>query len=184
MMQAPNSNYERFFEKFKNLDSTDVKNWDKTLILAYFCKKYKEKYSEDFVFRFNTPQPSKCFEVFVINKLCINLSSNPEILKTYIDYIFDTKIKNAKRKITSINTLDDIKYLSVFKTKYLNNSIEIKIDRTTSLPKDVLDVVRLINENILTYGDLAFVMKAGGQQAITIKSSLVNFNFEQLDRVV
>lgn len=183
-MEAPNSNYEKFFEKFTKLDDTPVQEWDKTLVLAYFCKRYKEKYNEDFKFKFDKPQPSKCFEVFVINKLSINVSSNPEVLKYYIDFMFETKIKKAKRKITSVNTLYDEEFINVFKTKVMKGSNDIRIDRTTSLPKYVLDVVKTINENILTYGDLAFIMSAGGDQAESIKKNLPQFNFNDLSRVV
>lgn len=183
-MDAPNSNYEKFFKKFEDIETLNVKDWNKTLILAYFCKKYKEKYGHDYKFKFNTEQPSKCFEVFVINKLTINLSSDPEILKTYIDFIFDTKIKNAKRKITSINTLDDQNFLFSFKNKFLKGSVNIVIDRTTKLQDSVIEKIKHVNENILTYGDLAFIMQAGGDQASKIKDVLCDFNFKDLERVV
>ena len=39
-MEAPNSNYSRFFEKINKVDSVPVQNWDKNLLIGYFCKKY------------------------------------------------------------------------------------------------------------------------------------------------
>ena len=183
-MEAPNKNYERFFQKFLALDSTQIKDWDKNLVLAYFCKKYKEKYNEDYKFKFNTQQPSSCFEIYVINKLYINLSSNPETLKLYIDFVFDTKIKNAKRKITSVNTLCDEKCLYTFKTKYLQNKIQASIDRTSMLDQQVINKIKHINENILTWGDLAFMIQSESEESFKIKEQLKDFNFDDLSRVI
>lgn len=181
-MEAPNSNYSRFFEKINKVDSVPVQNWDKNLLIGYFCKKYKEKYSENYKFKFNTEQPSKCFEVFVMNKMMITLSSNPEIMMHYIDFVFDTKIKNSKRKITSINTLDDQNCLYNFKNKYMNG-IDIKIDRTKLLPQDIINQLSSINENIKTYGDLAFIIQSENEMSKQIKDQ-INFDFDILNKVV
>jgi hypothetical protein len=181
-MIAPNTYYEKFFEKFVEIENTDVKNWSKTGVLAYFCKKYKEHYNADYQFKFNTPQPSKCFEVFQINKLYINLSSDPINLKTYIDWVFENRVKKAKRKLTSISFLTNEQTLREFKNKYFSNKIVSTIDRSSNLPEELVSKIKHINENILTYGDLAFIMQSKNAQSELIEK--LNLDLSFLDRIV
>lgn len=183
-MEAPNKNYERFFNKFKQFETKDLKEWDKTDVLAYFCDKYYKKYNSEYSFKFNAPQPSKCFEVFNINKLTILLSSDPETLKLYIDWIFSEKVEKAKRKLTSISFLTNELYLREFKQKYLSGNINNlpNIDRTMNLPNEILDKVKLIDENILTYGDLAFAFNANNSLSDKLKE--LDIDFSIINRVI
>jgi len=181
-MKAPNLNYEKFFEKFIEIENTDCKNWSKTGVLAYFCKKYKDQYNIEYEFKFNAPQPSKSFEVFQINKLCINLSSDPIILKDYIDWIFENKVKKSKRRLTSISFLTNEYSLKDFKTRHLRNQTLSTIDRATRLPEKLINKIKTINENILTYGDLAFMMQSQSSDCEKIK--LLNLDLSFLSRVV
>lgn len=181
-MIAPNEHYEKFFNKFVEIENTDPKNWSKIGVLAYFCKKYKDHYYSDYKFKFNTPQPSKSFEVFQINRLYLNLSSDPVNLKTYIDWIFDNKVKKAKRKLTSLSFLNDDYSLRDFKNKFFSNKIVATIDRTSQLPEELISKIKHINENILTYGDLAFIMQSKNAQASLIESLGIDLSF--LNQVV
>jgi len=181
-MEAPNIHYEKLFEKFKEIETVEHKFWSKTGILGYFCKKYKEKYSCDYEFKFNAPQPSKSFEMFNINKLYINLSSDPEVLKTYIDWLFATKTTKLKRKFTSISFLTKEDNIREFKSKYYSNQIFATIDRSMSLPKELIEKIKDINESILTYGDLAFIMQSDNEQSKSIKNLGIDLSF--ISRVV
>lgn len=169
--EAPNSNYEKFFQKMLEFKSLDSSKWNKNHLIGYFCQKYYDKYNELYNFKFNTEQPSKCFEIFIMNKILIGLSSDPVIIKKYIDWVFDTKVKNAKRKLTSISFLTNESEMNFFKTKYLNNSFQV--DRTTSLPDNVKSIVSLN-----TYGDLAFMLAIDCEESNKIKELLASINFD------
>lgn len=151
-----NEKYTKFFEKFKEISTLDVDNWKPAHILGYFCMKYKDKYNIEYSWKFNTPQPSKSFEVWQVNTLAIKLSSKPSIIKEYIDWVFDNKVKNLKRRFTSISFLTKEENLSAFKYNLLqSNSKTIK--RTTILPTSYKNIFLNINKNIETYGDLSFL---------------------------
>ena len=62
--QAVSVHYEKFFNKFKEIDNIECKKWDISHILGYFCKKYEDFYGIKYSFKFNNSAPSKSFEVF------------------------------------------------------------------------------------------------------------------------
>ena len=49
----PNDQYRKFFEKFKEIDGLDVKDWKTTHVLSYFCRKYEDQYQLKYKFKFN-----------------------------------------------------------------------------------------------------------------------------------
>ena len=93
---APNPNYQKFFDKFLEIETLETKNWKVPHLIGYFCKKYFETYKVKYKFKFNSPAPSKCFEVFQIKKLASCLTSDPVLLKEYIDWVYKTKVVKAK----------------------------------------------------------------------------------------
>lgn len=149
-----NEKYEKFFSQFSEIESLPVKDWKVTHLLSYFCKKYYQHYNTPYQFKYNNPSPIKSFEVFHIKRLCQLLSKDPQVIKEYIDYIFNTKVKSAKRKLTSISFMTHENVVHPYKIKFLFNS---KVDRSTLLPDNVK---RYIDSHgfgqINTYGDFAF----------------------------
>lgn len=156
----PNDKYRQFFEKFAEIDTLEVTQWKPVHVLAYFCKKYEEQYQTKYVFKFNSPSPAKCFEVFQVKRLAMLLSSNPQILKTYIDWIYQTKVQQAKRKLTSISFMvheETVKW-------YLQNILlagkkNLNVDRSTQLPLNYREVFTGIGIAAQNYGDLAFLFQ-------------------------
>ncbi len=153
----PNDQYRKFFEKFTEIETLEVKDWKPTHILAYFCKKYKETYNKDYKFKFNTSAPSKCFEVFQIKKLASILSSKPDFLKSYIDWVFENKVIKAKRKLSSISFITVEAIVNEYKTVFLSVQNNNSIDRSTPLPESYKSILSQANLNLNTYGELAFV---------------------------
>ena len=84
---APNEKYEKFFAKFAETETLEVAEWKTPHLLGYFCQKWKSVYSTDYHWKFNNPNPNKCFEVWQMNTLVAKLSQNPQILKDYIDWV-------------------------------------------------------------------------------------------------
>lgn len=177
-MNAPNKSYEKLFEKFKEIDSLEIQKWNKNHLLGYFIKKYKDYYSDDYKFKFNTPRASECFELFNINKIIINLSSDPNIVKNYIDWIFENKVKKAKRKLSSISFLTSESDFITFRKLYLSDCLSI--DRNIELPDNIKQI-----SNMNTYGDLAFYIASGIGESEVLKKKLldVGFNLNDLEKV-
>lgn len=172
----PNTQYQKLFDKFKEIETIKVEDWNTNHILGYFCNKYKQHYKTDYKFKFNTSAPSKCFEVFQVKRLANFISSDPKVLKNYIDWIFDFKIKQAKRKITSISFLTNEFSVNEFKVKLLSGKLPqinlLKIDRTVELPKNVFDILNSKGFSAKTYGDFAFLKSAFGTNSQAFNSAI------------
>lgn len=188
LTDLPNENYKKLFAKFAEIDSIDVKEWKTNHVLGYFVKKYKEQYGIDYKFKFNSPAPSKCFEVFQIKRLAMNLSSDPVILKEYIDWIFLNKVVKAKRRLTSISfmTVEDI--VAEYKFNVLMVVKPDGISRSTLLPEKYRLPFEEANIFIKTYGELAFVsnMEDMSFEAIgaMIKIEQLGFDKSLLNKIV
>ena len=149
-----NEKYDKFFKQFKEIDNVPVNEWKSLHLLAYFCKKYYQHYNAPYQFKYNNPSPVKSFEIFQIKKMTRLLSKDPQIIKDYIDYMFNTKVKEAKRKLTSISFMTHENVIHPYKTKFLFNN---KIDRSTPLPDKVRQyILDKGYSSINTYGDFAF----------------------------
>ncbi len=185
----PNDKYRQFFEKFAEIETLDMNEWKPVHILAYFCKKYKEQYNTDYQFKFNTPSPAKCFEVFQVRRLGMLLSSNPKILKEYIDWIYLNKVVKAKRRLTSISFMTHEGVVGDYKMNVLlRGKKNLNVDRSTPLPVDYQKVFAEVNASIKTYGDLAFVSQMDPMPAELAgaigKIKELGFDEEILGRIV
>jgi hypothetical protein len=154
----PNDKYKKFFDKFAEIDTLEVAQWKVAHLLGYFCKKYKETYNEDYHWKFNNENPSKCFEVWQMNTLVSRLSANPQILKAYIDWAYDNLVPKAKRRFTSISfiTKDDV-VINYKMTVLLAGKKNLNVDRTTPLPDNFKAPFQEIGVFVNNYGDLAFL---------------------------
>lgn len=159
LKEYPSKHYAKFFERFSSIDVLPVEQWDLTLIIAYFCKRYKTYYKLDYTFRFNNTAPTKSYEVYNFKKLAAMLSSNPIILKDYIDYIFETKIIARKKRITSVAILTDANTINDYKFKKLLMGKEISIDRVIVIPPIYMEILRKYECNFTNYGELSFAKR-------------------------
>jgi hypothetical protein len=154
----PNKKYEQFFAKFKEIESLDIAQFKPVHLIGYFCKKYKTHFNIDYKFKFNSPAPSKCFEVFQIKKLGMLLSSDPKILKDYIDWVFSDKVVKAKRRITSISFMTAEGVANEYKMNILlAGDRNQNIDRSTLLPNKYQQIFTDRQVFANTYGDVAFL---------------------------
>lgn len=153
----PNNNYKKLFDKFSNINTIQVEEWKKPELLGYFCKKYFDTYQTKYSFKFNSPTPSKCFEIFQIGSLCLKLSSDPKILKNYIDWMFENYVPKAKRKLTSISFLTKDENLTHYKLNVLSNQTNQALNRSTNLPLDIKEILLSYGISIQNYAELAFL---------------------------
>lgn len=185
----PNEKYRQFFEKFKEIESLDVAEWKPVHILAYFCKKYQDQYQTKYSFKFNSPSPLKCFEVFQVKKMGMLLSSNPKILKEYIDWIYENKVIKAKRRLTSISFMTNEGVTQEYKMNVLlAGKKNLNVDRSTPLPVKYQDIFQNAGVSIQTYGELCFVSQMDPMSfelvGAFLKIEEMGFDKEVLTRIV
>lgn len=152
----PSIYWERFFSKFSEIDLLPVSEWKSLHLIAYFCKLYKNQFNTDYSFKFNSNSPSKSFETFQINKLGGILSTDPSIIKSYIDWWFATQIIAKNKKFRSISAMTDANIVNIYKFDILIPG-NLSIDRTTQLPNNYLQIISGHDDSIKTYGDLSFI---------------------------
>lgn len=191
LTSVPNDKYRKFFEKFTEIDTLDVKQWKVVHVLAYFCKKYKEAFNVDYQFKFNHKSPAKCMEVWRINQLCGKLSASPEILRNYIDWVFEEKVTKAKRRFTAVSFITNDDVVNYYKINVLlANKKQLHLDRSSALAPEYKKIMHEAGIQVNTYGDLAFFyqsIKAGGLDAeLTQKfsSALTKMKEESFDESV
>lgn len=189
LSDLPNEKYVKFFATFNEINVLEVSQWKAVHLIGYFSKKYYETYNTQYQFKFNTPSPSKCFEVFQIKRLAMVLSSNPQILKDYIDWLFLNKVVKAKRRLTSIAFMTAEGVVNEYKVNILlNNKNSSKIDRSTPLPEKYKNVFIEAGSNLNTYGELAFILQMSplpNELEIALdKIQQIGFDKEILSKIV
>ncbi len=185
----PNKKYEQFFAKFSEIDTLELDQWKTVHMLAYFCKKYEDHYKSKFQFKYNSPNPSSCYEVFQIKKLASLISSNPKILKEYIDWVYKTRVVEAKRKLTSVSFLTVEGLVIEYKTKYLfADKKDLHVSRSTPLPTEYRAIFAQAGVTVQTYGDLTFIHQMDDKSvelsAAFDKIVEIGFDLEILSRVI
>lgn len=189
LFDAPNDKYAKFFGTFKEIDILEISQWKPSHLLGYFCKKYKDIYNTDYKFKFNSPSPIKSFEVFQIKKLAMLLTSNPQLLKDYIDWVFENKVIKAKRKLTSISFMTNEHTINEYKMNVLlAGKKNLNVSRSTELPQKFKDVFKQIGVNVNTYGELSFISKMDSISSDLLsamdKIEKLGFDKQILERII
>lgn len=189
LSNIPNDKYRKFFAKFDEIETLDIKDWKVAHLLGYFCKKYKETYGVDYTWKFNNPNPNKCFEVWQANVLASKLSANPQILKDYIDWGFQNIVPKAKRRLTSISFLTNEEVLIPYKMNVLlGGKKKLETSRSTPLPSEYVSIFEQNGCRLSTYGDLAFLtqMDPIPQNVLTALNAIKEKGFDEeiLKRIV
>lgn len=189
LTDAPNEQYKKFFDKFAEIETLDVSGWKPVHLLAFFCKKYKDTYSLDYKFKFNSPSPTKSFEVFQIKKLASMLTANPKILKEYIEWVYDTKVVKAKRRLTSISFMTVEGVVNEYKFDILlSGKKNLNVDRSTPLPEKFKTIFQEAGVSISNYGELAFLSQMSDMPSPLLmafeKAEQEGFDKEVLGRIV
>lgn len=157
----PNPKYEKFFAKFSEIETLPITEWKIAHLLGYFVKQYKKQYGIEYSWKFNTPSPVKCFEVWQIKALSSKLSSNPKILKEYIDWVYNTIVPNIKAKFRSISFITKDEIVNDYKMNVLLASqTGANVSRATLLPINYADILEANGySSVKSYGDLAFLVQ-------------------------
>lgn len=184
---VPNDKYAKFFAKFQEIDTLPTDQWKLAHLIGYFCQKYQSTYGVPYSWKFNNPNPNKCFEVWQMNTLIAKLSSNPKILKEYIDWAFNTLVPQAKRRLTSISFMTKDEVVNPYKINVLLNK-RPSVDRASYLPEEYHKLLGQYFSTITTYGALAFAIQveprpAGLDDALE-RLTNAGFDLSILERIV
>src|ERR1700722_4369096 len=163
----PNAKWQKFFEQAIEIETLPIASWKPAHLLFYFAKRYREAFDADYAFKFNSTTPAKSFEIFQVKRLAMQISSNPETLKGYIDWFFEQQ-KEHKRRFTSISAMTKDEVVNEYKWTvlpskkkglYLTRSSEIELDWREVLSDYGFGTIK-------TYGDLAFLYQAMKSQGL------------------
>lgn len=182
LKEAPSVFYTKFFNRFNEIDTVPIKDWEAVHLISYFCKKYEQHYGLKYTFKFNAA-PSKSYEVMQIKRISNMMTSDPEVLKNYIDHIFEEIVVQKKKRITSIALLSNTDIVNNYKFKYLfnkqGNDKMINVDRSTILSEDILNTIRSYGvEEINTYGELAFAYASNNDKYKLAISAIIGEGFD------
>jgi hypothetical protein len=157
---TPNVPWRKFKERIDAYNSVPLKDWKSDQVLGHIFKRYSEVFGLNFSLSYSGA-PSKCSEIYCVKRMMSMVDGdfpNPETVKSFIDWTFDSVIIPKKLQIESLAFFFSIKLIREFKAKYNKSK---KITRSTELPKIYADMVNDLGiDDIITYGDLAFVSKA------------------------
>jgi hypothetical protein len=188
--EYPSIYWKKFFHRATEIETTNVKEWDTILLIHYFAKCYKQNYNIDYSFRFNSNAPTKSYEVYQIRILSNSLSSDPQILKDYIDWFWKIKIPTKKGRITSMAFLTDMKVVNEYKIKILLAGQSNNIDRTTIVPAHYKEIINQYSNSINNYGELSFAkmcINSGsddtGMKEMFVRLKEAGMDLSMLDRV-
>lgn len=189
LIAVPNEKYQKFFDKFAEIDILPVEQWKLAHLLGYFCNKYQQTYQIDYPWKFNHQNPNKCFEVWQMNTLVAKLSANPKILKDYIDWAFDNLVPQAKRRLTSISFMTKDEVVNPYKMNVLlGGKKNLNIDRSTILPAGYVKVLEQHGYRLSSYGDLCFLSQMDpmpSEMGIALQELLAaGLDLEILKRIV
>ena len=189
LTDLPNDKYVKFFEKFGEIETVNVDDWKPVHLLGYFCKKYYDTYSVNYKFKFNSPSPVKCFEVFQIKRLSNMLTSQPKLLKNYIDWVYENKVVKAKRRLTSISFLTNEGLMYEYRDSVLMAGQKGEtLDRSKALPDNYKSIFIKAGVNLNTYGELAFLSQMSDQSPMIVAAfdelQSLGFNKDILGKIV
>lgn len=173
--------YQKFFNRFAEIETLPVPEWKSIHILAFICKRYEQHYGMKYSFKFDSPIPSKSYEIYQVTKLANQISSQPQILKDYIDWFFTTKIIEKKKRITSLGLLTHTDIVNEFKFKFLFSKKEIS--RADKLPSNIANACTRHGFEIKTYAELAFIKKMPNQERLFEELKSLNFEVDLLDKI-
>lgn len=170
----------QYKDLWKSKDNWNDKKNHLTILLGYFCARYKDYYQIDYTLSLNEKGLFRGPEINVLRRVYSMLNSDPWIVKDYIDYVFQVKIHKRKKRVTSLSFLAVVDIIQEFKFAVKQSE---KVDRSTKLPEkmvawvnqhapEVLDFVSLSD-----FGDLKLLLthyKQGHMKGNTSIDSFVD----------
>ena len=141
-------------------------------LLGFFRWEYRRHYGTDFIFSLNERGLFRGSEANHIRKLLGSFGGDAEVAKNYIGWVFEKKVAEKKRRITSLGFLNVAAVLNEFMQAREKNKL---VGRSTLLPAGMLKWISgnapELNEQVALkdFGDLRTLLKhvSKGSMAVT-----------------
>lgn len=130
-------------------------------LLGYFCARYEDYYNTKYTLSLNDKGLFRGPEINILRRVLRMLHSDPWLVKDYIDFIFETKVKHRKKKITSLSILA---YQPNVQSYLLMREHNKKVDRNTPLPASMIKWINKFtpevydNMALSDFGDLHLLL--------------------------
>lgn len=165
--------YSKFWE--------DAEKWNSkrdavVCLLGKFAHLYQKHYGVAFAFSLNDRGLFKGPEAHHVRKLLLKLEQNPVVAGKYLDWLFEAKVQQRKKKITSLGFLHTDAIINEF--KLLQKKSQLRT-RSTPLPKGMINWLNTYAPKILTemdlndFGDLKSILSHFAAGRITSPELLV-----------
>lgn len=152
-----NAYWRKFFNKFDDIDDPTFKvsKWKEVHILAYICKRYEQLFNKKFAVTIKGA-PGKSPDIYMVKTIIASLNtSNNNIVKEYIDWVYDTKIVPKKVKFRRIGFFVTSGFANEFLDTRANK--RKKMSKSLELPGSYVEIAKDLGITVKTYGDLAFI---------------------------
>lgn len=183
-----NKHWQKFFEKFNEINDLKVSKWKEVHLLAYIVKRYKEIYEKDFSIEVKGA-PSKSKNIYFVKNIYGTLgTSDSRLVKDYVDWVYDCIIKPQGLRFRSLNFFVNQNYVNDFK---FARDQKKEIKRTTELPESYKSIASQLGIDLNTYGDLAFLKlsidsgldKTGNYKLILGNIEAMGFSLVELENI-
>lgn len=154
--------WQKFLAKFDEIQTLRTSQWKEVHFLGHICKRYLGIYGKAFALSYKGA-PSKCTEIFMVKRMIAMLgTSNPHVIKAYIDWVYDKKIIAKDFNFRAIGFFCNTSMVNEFQIVRAKQS---KIEKSTELPNEYKEAANVLELTVNTYGDLAFIKMALDQSA-------------------
>lgn len=155
-MQLLTKPWQKFFQKFEEIETVSVSEWREYHVLGYICKKYEEKFNKKFNITIKNA-PSKSPDIYLIKRIFASLNTvNTKVVKEYIDWVFENK--TSKRPFNKLSYFLAQGFANEFYSARIAKANNW--DRSSTLPESYKSMAKELDISVNTYGDLAFVNMA------------------------
>jgi len=151
--------WQKFLSRLEKEYKTIPQNeWKAIHILSYICERYERLYKIKYVVAIAKAAPSKCTEMFIVNKLFFMLNTIDAVkVKDYVDWVFDKKIIPKKMRINKLSLF----IAAGITNEYLLETKKAKrLTRSLPVQPSYIAIANELGIQIETYGDLAFLLLA------------------------
>lgn len=149
--------WQKFFQKFDELDEMKVSKWKDVHVLAYICKRYEKQYGHKFAVTIKGA-PTKSPDMYMVKKIRAMLgTTNMQTVKDYIDWVFENKIIAKRTRFKKIGFFVTSAFINDF--NFIKKK-KAEITRSTEVPGVYKHIASELGIDISTYGDLAFIQIA------------------------
>ena len=137
--EGPKNEWEKWWSEYFNRWETEeywnIKKEMPTCVVSYFCHRFFKHYGYAYSFDYNSPIPFKSKEFKTARKLLLMFEGKAKIVRNYIDWVFEKRIKRTNYTLTSFGFFGLGKLVNEYNNARARKRI---LRRSSPLPEDFL----------------------------------------------